>query len=180
MAGILWVFLNLHEKFFIISLSEDADLTFKKYREFAEIMIITKIWVILKGFSFLWNRLLSNLIYIDHSFGFWITWILLKENPKIESFPPLADLALDNIRVYIYIYIYIFTNLLSTSIHGCQEKEKKNPPGTRDNNISNHHPGEKRKNIIGQRKKKRPTPSHQLKKIKRYAVSWSKEKYNPP
>ena len=26
---------------------------------------------------------------------------------------------------YIYIYIYIFTNLLSTSIHGYQEKRKK-------------------------------------------------------
>ena len=27
--------------------------------------------------------------------------------------------------IYIYIYIYIYTNLLSTSIHGYQEKEKK-------------------------------------------------------
>ena len=56
----------------------------------------------------------------------------------------------------IYIYIYIFTNLLSTSIHGYQEKRKKKKtlPGTRDKNISNHRPGEKRKNIIGQKKEK--------------------------
>ena len=33
-AGILWGFLNLHSKFLIISLSEDADLRFKKYRVF--------------------------------------------------------------------------------------------------------------------------------------------------
>ena len=59
------------------------------------------------------------------------------------------------------LYIYIFTNLLSTSIHGYLKKKKKkkkkkekNPPGTRDKNISNHRPGEKRKNIIGQKKKK--------------------------
>ena len=77
--------------------------------------------------------------------------------------------------MHAYIYIYIYTNLLSTNIHSYKEKRKKNPPGTRDKNIPNHRPGEKRKNIIGQ-KKKRPTPSHQLKKIKRYAFSWSKEK----
>ena len=57
--------------------------------------------------------------------------------------------------MYIYIYIYIFTNLLSTSIHGYQEKRKKKRPGTRDNNISNYRPGEKEKNIIGQQKKRR-------------------------
>ena len=32
-----------------------------------------------------------------------------KENPKIESFPPLADLALDYIYIYIFFfYIYIW------------------------------------------------------------------------
>ena len=52
--------------------------------------------------------------------------------------------------IYIYIYIYIlymcvcvcvcvcvFTNLLSNSIHGYQEKEKKTPE-FRDNNILDH------------------------------------------
>ena len=58
------------------------------------------------------------------------------------------------ITIYMYIYIYIFTNLLSTSIHGYQEKRKKKTSGTRDKNISNHRPGEKRKNIIGQKKEK--------------------------
>ena len=47
------------------------------------------------------------LFYIELAFGFWIAWIEKKESPKIESFPPLADLALDNIRLYIYIYIVI-------------------------------------------------------------------------
>ena len=59
------------------------------------------------------------------------------------------------IKVYIiYIYTYIYTNLLSTSIHGYQAKRKKKPPGKRDENISNPRPGEKRKNIIGQKKEK--------------------------
>ena len=52
------------------------------------------------------------------------------------------------------VCIYIYTNLLSTSIHGYQEKRKKNPPETRDKNISNHYRGGGRKNIIGQKKRK--------------------------
>ena len=59
------------------------------------------------------------------------------------------------LHTHKYIYIYIFTNLLSTSIHGYREKRKKNPPGTRDKNISNQRPREKIKNIIGQKKKKK-------------------------
>ena len=46
------------------------------------------------------------LFYNEQSIGFWIMWILKKENPKIESLPPSANLALDNIYIYIYIYIY--------------------------------------------------------------------------
>ena len=69
--------------------------------------------------------------------------------------------------------MYVFTNLLSTSIHGYQKKRKKKLPGTRDKNISNHRPGEKEKNIIGEKERK-GQPRH--KRIKRYAVSWSKEK----
>ena len=73
--------------------------------------------------------------------------------------------------IYIYIYIYLLTYYLPAFT--VTRKKEKNPPGTRDKNISNHCLGEKRKNIIGQKKKKkRPTPSHQLKKIKRYTVSW--------
>ena len=56
------------------------------------------------------------------------------------------------------MYIYIFTNLISTSIHGTR---KKKPPGTRDKSISNHRPGEKEKNITGQKERKgqpRQTP----------------------
>ena len=54
----------------------------------------------------------------------------------------------------LHTLIHIFTNLLSTSIHGYQEKRKITPPGTRDKNISNRRPGKKRKNIIGQKKRK--------------------------
>ena len=42
------------------------------------------------------------LFYIELFFGFRVTWILKKENPKIESFLPSADLASGNIRIYIY------------------------------------------------------------------------------
>ena len=38
------------------------------------------------------------LFYIVFS-SFWITGILKKEPPIIESFPPSAHLALDNIRI---------------------------------------------------------------------------------
>ena len=64
--------------------------------------------------------------------------------------PELGKTHLTSSYIYIYIYTYIFTNILSTSIHGYQ---KIKPPGTRDKNISNHRPGEKRKNTIGQKNK---------------------------
>ena len=35
-------------------------------------------------------------------------------------------------------------------------KKEKKTPGTRDKNISNHRPGENKKNIIGQKKKANP------------------------
>ena len=42
------------------------------------------------------------LFYNDLSIGVWITWILKKENPKIESLPPSDDMALDDICIFIY------------------------------------------------------------------------------
>ena len=74
---------------------------------------------------------------------------------------------------YIYIYIYLLTNLLSTSIHSDKEKEKKTCQNSEITNLESL-PGEKRKGLLGEKKKKRPTSSNQLKKIKRYAISWSK------
>ena len=62
------------------------------------------------------------------------------------------------IDIYIYIYIYEFTKLLSTSIHGYlkkRKKEKKNPLGSRDNNISNYRPGENEKKYHRRKKKKK-------------------------
>ena len=32
-----------------------------------------------------------SLFYIELFIGYWITWILNKANPKVESFSPLAD-----------------------------------------------------------------------------------------
>ena len=80
------------------------------------------------------------------------------------------------IYLFEYIHIYYLLTYYQPAFTVTWKKEKK-PPGTRDKNISNHRPGEKRKNIIGQKKKekkkeKRPTSSHQLKKIKRYAVNY--------
>ena len=56
--------------------------------------------------------------------------------------------------IYIYIYIYILTNLISTSSHGYQKKKKKIRQKQEIKNISNHRPGVKEKNIIGQKEKK--------------------------
>ena len=65
-------------------------------------------------FAWHFNQIL--LFYIELSIGCWITWILKKENPRIESFPQSADLAYDNIRIHThthtYIYIYIYGEIL--------------------------------------------------------------------
>ena len=45
---------------------------------------------------------------IELLFGFWITWILKKENAKIESFPSSADLALNNIIIHTHTHTYIY------------------------------------------------------------------------
>ena len=81
--------------------------------------------------------------------------------------------------IYTSIYIYIFTNLISTSIHGTRKKEKK----TRQEQgikISWITARGKRKNIIGQKERKGQPRHTSGKKIKRYAVSWSKENWNLP
>ena len=57
--------------------------------------------------------------------------------------------------VCIYIYIYILIYYLP-AFTVTKKKRKKNPPGTRDKNISNHRPGKKEKNIIGQKEKANP------------------------
>ena len=77
-----------------------------------------------------------------------------------------------------FTYIYIFTNLISTSIHGTRKKQKNAWPGTREKSISNHRPAEKVKNF-GSKRKKRPTSSDPLKKIKGYAVSGQKKTKKP-
>ena len=63
------------------------------------------------------------------------------------------------VYIYVYIYMYVFSNLLSTGIQGYQEQRKKNPPGTRDKNISNHRPGKKEKISQDKKKKKKKKPT---------------------
>ena len=82
--------------------------------------------------------------------------------------------------ITIYIYIYIFTNLLSTNIHGYQEKRKKKLPRTRDKNISNHRPGEKRKNIMGQKKERKGQLRHTIWKKSRDMQSVGQKKKIKP
>ena len=69
--------------------------------------------------------------------------------------------------------MYIFTNLISTSIHGTRKKRKKNRQ-EQEIKVSRITARGKRKNYRSKRKK-RPTSSDPLKKIKGYTVSWSKE-----
>ena len=111
----------------------------------------------------------SNKRNVDRRWAFWGNagrmWTpVLCPNPPTPK-RPCATLA---------VYIYIYSKLLSTSIHVYQEKGK-----NRQNleiTTSRISLGEKEKKIgEGKKIKKRPTSSHQLKKIKRYAVRWSKE-----
>ena len=70
------------------------------------------------------------------------------------------------------IYIYIYTNLISTNIHGFRKEN--DPPHKQEIKVSRITAREKKKNYRS-RRKKRPTASDTLKKIKGYTVSWSKE-----
>ena len=70
--------------------------------------------------------------------------------------------------------MYIFTNLISTSIHGTRKKEKKNRQ-EQEIRVSRITARGKKKKYYRSKRKKRPTSSDPLKKIKGYAVSWSKE-----
>ena len=71
---------------------------------------------------------------------------------QLEGNSNLVKLSL---YIYIYIYIYIYLLIYYLPAFTVTRKKEKNLPGTRDKNISNHRPGEKRKNIIEQKKKKR-------------------------
>ena len=79
------------------------------------------------------------------------------------------------LSIYLPLYIYLLTYYLPAFTVTRKKEKKRQEQEIKISRLTVR--GKKRKNIIGQKKeKKRPTPSHQLKKIKRYAVSWSKEK----
>ena len=67
--------------------------------------------------------------------------------------------------------MYIFPNLISTSIHSYQKKREKTCQEQEIKYLESP-PGGKKKKYYRTKRQKRPTPSHHLKKIKRYAVSW--------
>ena len=77
-------------------------------------------------------------------------------------------------KVSLPIYIYIFTNLISTSIHGTRKKEKKTRQ-EQEIRVSRITARGKKKKYYRSKRKKRPTSPDPLKKIKGYAVSWSKQ-----
>ena len=81
--------------------------------------------------------------------------------------------------IYIYIYIYIYTNLISTSIHGTRKKQK-NPGQEQEIKVSRITAQGKKKKNFGSKRKKRPTSSDPLTKIKGYAVSGQKKKTKKP
>ena len=130
-----------------------------------------------------------SLFFTDNTYCFFFH--LCSVNGRLPFLLPLKcknlldkPLKIEYFTIFLYPSFYvmlvhetvlILSNMYISNIYQhsrLPEKRKKNPPGTRDKDISNHRPGGKRKNL-GQ--KERPTPSHQLKKIKIYAVSWSKE-----
>ena len=71
--------------------------------------------------------------------------------------------------------MFIFTNLISTSIHGTRKKQKKNLARNKRKKCLESPPRGKRKKKLGSKRKKRPTLSDPLKKIKGYAVIGQKK-----
>ena len=75
-------------------------------------------------------------------------------------------------RTHMYMYIYIYTNLLSTSIHGYQEKEKKSQ--NLEITISRITAwGKRKKNLWGKKNKEKVHFVTPFEKNQRYAVRWS-------
>ena len=97
------------------------------------------------------------------------------KSPKLESSQQMQlSFIHGTLAGGALIYIYIFTNLISTSIHGTRKKEKTRQE--QEISVSRIIARGKKKKYYRSKRKKRPTSSDPLKRIKRYAVSWSKEK----
>ena len=76
--------------------------------------------------------------------------------------------------IYIYIYIYIFPNLISTSIHGYQKKEKKHQE--QEIKYLESPPGGK---ILLDKKKEKANPVTPIEKDKEICSQLVKRKQNP-
>ena len=70
-----------------------------------------------------------------------LSWVFLFSGPFVKVLPASTQRMVPSIlqmgHPWLHEVSYIYNNLLSTSIHGYQEKEK-NTPEFRDNNIPNH------------------------------------------
>ena len=136
------------------------------------------VWHIINSWNFIWN-----ICSIMFSLRYWYLilngrgkYLMCKISFLSRDYIDLPMYARTHTHTHTHTHTYIFTNLLPTSIYSDMEKEKKKTLEFRDNNISRITAREKKKKVIGRKKKKkRPILSHQLKKIKRYAISWSKE-----
>ena len=79
-----------------------------------------------------------------------------------------------SLSIYIYIYLYLLTSYLPAFM--VTRKKKKNCQDLEITISRITAWGKmKKKILLGKEIKKKPTSSRQLKKIKRYAVRWSKE-----
>ena len=76
-------------------------------------IFIKKICVSFKGFFLLFGIISSFILIYYFTLSFLLDFELQvyrrKKDPKIEWFPPSADVALDNIRIYIYFFVFTYT-----------------------------------------------------------------------
>ena len=75
---------------------------------------------------------------------------VLWDSKQCRLFNAKSSLSLS---LSIYIYIYLLIHYLPAFT--VTKKKEKNPPGTRDKNISNHRPGKKKKYHRTERKKEK-------------------------
>ena len=113
----------------------------------------------IRGCMFPFNRQHVNSIPRLPLTSLWVDKILL---PRFVNWYPYFR--------GLYIYIYIYNNLLNNRTYGKGKKP------TSNSKIKIYNESLSREiYIYWKKKKKRPTVSHQLKKINRYAIAWSKE-----
>ena len=118
--------------------------------------------------------------YATHTSSISFQFLSQPFSPSLSLSLSLSPHTHSHTHTHTYIYIYIYLLIKYLPVFSVPEKNtKKTLPGTTDKSISNHRRGKKEKKI-GSKRKKRPTSSDPLKKIKGYAVSGQKKTKNPP